>query len=332
MAISIADIEAASERIAEHAKVTPIVESTILSERLGAQVFCKAEMLQRTGSFKFRGACNAIASLSAEERKRGVLTYSSGNHGQAISRAAGLYGVEATVIMPTDAPAIKQAATRSWGATIVEYDRYNETRESVAERMLAERSHAEHNHSGGYHGPVLIPPYDHPDVMAGQGTVGLELADQVPDLDMVFVCLGGGGLLSGIATAMSDRQPNARIVGVEPEAGDDHRISRDAGERVSLSGVPRTIADGQQTTAPGELTWPITNTLTDTFTVASDGEIVLAMRLLFAHHKLVAEPSGACALAGALNRGLIEPGMRVGITLSGGNVDPAVFSQLLNPD
>lgn len=321
--LNLADIEAAAERIRPHARVTPVVESTVLNTQLGAQVFCKAENLQRTGSFKFRGACNAIASLSAKDRARGVLTYSSGNHGQAISRAAGLFGVAATVIMPTDAPSIKRAATRSWGATIVEYDRYAETRESVAERLLAERN-------GDQPEPVLIPPYDHPDVMAGQGTVGLELAEQVPDLDIVFVCLGGGGLLSGVATAFAAVQPSVRIVGVEPETGDDHRQSREAGHRVELAAVPRTIADGQQTTAPGELTWPITDPLTDTFTVASDGEIVLAMRLLFNHHKLVTEPSGASALAGALNRGLIEPGMRVGVTLSGGNVDPATFAELLN--
>lgn len=322
-ALTLDHINAAAERIRPHAKVTPIIESTVLNNQLGAQVFCKAENLQRTGSFKFRGACNAIASLSDQDRARGVLTYSSGNHGQAISRAAGLFGVAATVIMPTDAPAIKRAATASWGATIVNYDRYAETRQAVAERVLAERGEDEPE-------PVLIPPFDHPDVMAGQGTVGLELAEQVPDLDMVFVCLGGGGLLAGTATAVNARQPSARIVGVEPEAGDDHRRSREAGHRVELSEVPRTIADGQQTTAPGELTWPVTDQLTDTFTVASDGEIVLAMRLLFNHHKLVTEPSGASALAAVLHRGLVEPGMRVGVTISGGNVDPATFAQLLS--
>lgn len=317
-----AHVDAAAERIRDHAKRTPIVESTVLNARLDARVFCKAENLQRTGSFKFRGACNAIASLSDAERARGVLTYSSGNHGQAISRAAGLFGVDATVIMPTDAPAIKRAATEHWGAAIVPYDRYAETRQSVAQRFLAERP-------AGDPGPVLIPPYDHPDVMAGQGTVGRELAEQVPDLDLVFVCLGGGGLLSGVATAVAAHQPNARLIGVEPEAGDDHRRSRAAGRIVALPDVPRTIADGQQTTAPGALTWPITNALTDTFTTATDNEIRATMRLLFDHHKLVVEPSGACALAGALFRDLVEPGMRVGVTISGGNVDPALFASIL---
>lgn len=319
-AIGPADVKAAADRIAPHAKRTPIIESTVLNARLDAQVFCKAESLQRTGSFKFRGACSAIANLSDDERARGVLTYSSGNHGQAISRAAQIFGVDATVIMPTDAPAIKRAATEHWGATIISYDRYAETRESVAARLPVGAGSAE---------PVLIPPYNHPDVMAGQGTVGLELAEQVPDLDMVFVCLGGGGLLSGIATAINHLQPDTRIVGVEPEAGDDHRQSRSAGHIIALPEVPKTIADGQQTTAPGNLTWPITNALTETFTVASDNEIRTAMGLLFNHHKLVAEPSGACALAGALFRDMVEPGMRVGVTISGGNVDPAAFASML---
>ncbi len=321
LSLSVSDIEAAAERIAPHARVTPVLESETLNAQLGAQVFCKAEMLQRTGAFKFRGACNAVAQLSDEERQGGVLTYSSGNHGQAISRAAALFGVDATVIMPTDAPEIKMNATRHWGATIVEYDRYNETRPEVADRVMA---------ASEGQPPLLIPPYDHPGVMAGQGTVGLELAEQVPDLDMVFVCLGGGGLLSGVATAVKAANPNARIVGVEPEAGDDHRQSRAAGHRVSLATVPRTIADGQQTLAPGERTWPITDRLTDTFTVATDDELISTMRLLFDQFKVVAEPSGACALAGAIHRGLIEPGMRVGVTLSGGNVDPKAFGAWIN--
>lgn len=324
--LTVADIEAAAERIDGHARPTPVVESAVLNRRLGAQVFCKAENLQRTGSFKFRGASNAVAALSPDDRRRGVLTYSSGNHGQAISRAAAIFGVSATVIMPTDAPHMKRAATEHWGATIVEYDRYAETRQSVADRFLAQADGVVQADGGP---PVLIPPYDHPDVMAGQGTVGLELAEQVPDLDVVFVCLGGGGLLSGVATAVTARQPNARIVGVEPTAGDDHRQSRAAGRIVELPEVPKTIADGQQTTAPGRLTWPVTSALTDTFTVASDDEIKQAMRLLFTHHKLVVEPSGACGLAGALFRGLVEPGMRVGVTISGGNVDPGVFASIL---
>lgn len=316
-AIQLADVEAAAERIAPHVVRTPVIESTNLSRVVDAQVFCKAESLQRTGSFKFRGATNAIASLSNDERAGGVITYSSGNHGQAISRAAGIFGCQATVIMPLDAPAMKRAATMHWGADIVEYDRYDEDRPAVAERVLAER------------GGVLIAPFDHVDVMAGQGTVGLELVDQVPDLDMLFVCVGGGGLLSGCATVAKAHNPNIVIVGVEPEASNDHVLSREAGHIVGLDAVPRTIADGQQTTAPGKLTWSVNSTKCDEFTTVSDDEIIDTMRKLFDHHKLVVEPSGASALAAVLHRGLVEPDMRVGVTLSGGNIDLATFTTLL---
>ena len=316
-AIGVGDVERAAEQIAPHAVRTPVIESTNLSRQVGAQVFCKAESLQRTGSFKFRGATNAIGSLSDDERAAGVITYSSGNHGQAISRAAGIFGCQATVIMPTDAPAMKRAATEHWGADIVEYDRYGEDRPTVAARVQAER------------GGVIIPPFNHVDVMAGQGTVGLELFDQVPDLDMVFVCLGGGGLLSGCATVAAAQSPSTVMVGVEPEAGDDHVQSRAAGKIVTLAEVPRTIADGQQTLAPGELTWSVNSVHCDEFTTVSDDEIVSTMALLFDHHKLVVEPSGASALAAVIHRGLVKPGMRVGVTLSGGNVDLATFARLV---
>ena len=316
-AIELADVERAAERIAPFAVRTPVIESTNLSRLVDAQVFCKAESLQRTGSFKFRGATNSIAALSNDERAEGIITYSSGNHGQAISRAAGLHGCKATVIMPHDAPAMKRAATAHWGADIVEYDRYNEDRPAVAARVQAER------------GGVVIPPFNYTNVMAGQGTVGLELFDQVPDLDMVFVCLGGGGLLSGCSTVAKALSPETIVVGVEPEAGDDHIKSRVAGKIVSLTEVPRTIADGQQTLAPGELTWSVNSVKCDEFTAVSDDEIVAAMRLLFEHHKLVVEPSGASALAAVLHRNLVKPGMRIGVTLSGGNIDLATFTKLL---
>ncbi len=316
-AIELADVEAAAERIAPFAVRTPVIESTNLSARVGAQIFCKAESLQRTGSFKFRGATNSIAALTDEERAEGIITYSSGNHGQAISRAAGLHGCKATVIMPLDAPAMKRAATEHWGADIVEYDRYDEDRPAVAARVHAER------------GGVIIPPFNHRHVMAGQGTVGLELIDQVADLDMIFVCLGGGGLLSGVSTVAKAHNPDIIVVGVEPEAGDDHIRSRSAGHIVSLPEVPRTIADGQQTMAPGELTWSVNATKCDEFTTVSDDEIVSTMRLLFDHHKLVVEPSGATALAAVLHRGLVQSDMRVGVTLSGGNIDLSTFAALL---
>lgn len=316
-AIELADVEAAADRIAPFALRTPVIESTNLSARVGAQIFCKAESLQRTGSFKFRGATNAIAALTTEERASGVITYSSGNHGQAISRAAGLHNCDATVVMPTDAPPMKRAATEHWGANIVEYDRYSEDRPAVAARVQAER------------GGVLIPPFNHRHVMAGQGTVALELIDQVADLDMLFVCLGGGGLTSGCATVAKAHNPNLIVVGVEPEAGDDHVRSRAAGRIVSLPEVPRTIADGQQTLAPGALTWSVNSTKCDEFITVSDAEIISTMRLLFEHHKLVVEPSGASALAAVLHRGLVQAGMRVGVTLSGGNIDLSTFASLL---
>lgn len=315
-AIDIADVERAAERIAPFVYRTPVLNAPTLSASLGAQIFCKAESLQHTGSFKFRGASNAIAALTPEERSSGVVTFSSGNHAQAISRAANLHGCDATIIMPTDAPAMKRAATEHWGARVIDYDRYTEDREEVAARVHRER------------GGVIIPPFDHRDVMSGQGTAALELFDEVPDLDMLFVCVGGGGFLAGSSTVAKSRNPNVIVVGVEPEAGDDHVRSRAAGTRVALDRVPVTIADGQQTTEPGLLTWSVNSVRADTFTTVSDTEITHTMRVLFEQHKLVVEPSGATALAAVLHRGLIQPGMRVGVTLSGGNIDLARFSEL----
>ena len=317
-AIEIADVEAAAERIAPFVLRTPVISSTIVGAMVDAQVLCKAESLQRTGSFKFRGATNAIAALSPEERATGIITFSSGNHAQAISRAAQLHGCSATVVMPTDAPALKRTATEHWGATIVDYDRYTEDRPTVAARVQEEI------------GGVIIPPFNHRDVMAGQGTAVLELIDEVGGLDMLFVCLGGGGLLAGSSTVAKAQSPQMIVVGVEPEAGNDHVLSREAGHIVTLPEVPRTIADGQQTVAPGPLTWSVNTERCDIFTTVSDPEIVSTMRLLFLHHKLVVEPSGATALAAALHRGLIEPGMRVGVTLSGGNIDPHTFNTLMS--
>ena len=316
--IEIADVEAAAGRIAPHAVRTPVVSSTNLSRLAGAELLLKAEMLQRTGSFKFRGATNAIAALDAEVRAAGIVAYSSGNHAQAISRAAGLHDVPATIVMPTDAPRVKRAATEHWGASIIEYDRYTQDRKQIAEDFAAS--------TGG----TIIPPYDHHDVMAGQGTAALELFDDAGALDMLFVCVGGGGLLAGSATVAKARNPNVIIVGVEPAAGNDHVLSRAAGKRVELAGVPDTIADGQQTTAPGVLTWQVNDRLVDHFDEVTDDQLLHTMRLLFEHTKLVAEPSGASALAAALDSPLIEDGMRVGVTLSGGNVDPRLFSTAIS--
>ncbi len=316
-AIEFADVELAAERIAPFVHRTPVITSTTLSAVIGAEIFCKAESLQRTGSFKFRGATNAIAALTPTERASGIVAFSSGNHAQAISRAAAIHGCAATIVMPTDAPAIKRAATEHWGARVVEYDRYTEDREEVAARVQRDV------------GGIVIPPFDNCDVMAGQGTAALELFEDVPDLDMLFVCLGGGGLLAGSSTVAKTMNPGVVVVGVEPEAGDDHVRSRAAGEPVALEGVPVTIADGQQTTQPGRLTWSVNSVRADRFTTVTDDEIVRTMRLLFEYTKLVVEPSGASALAAVLYGGLVEPGMRVGVTLSGGNIDLARFTELV---
>lgn len=316
-AIEFSDVEQAAVRIAPFVHRTPVITSTTLSGLVGAEVFCKAESLQRTGSFKFRGATNAIAALTPEERAEGIVAFSSGNHAQAISRAAALHGCTATIVMPTDAPRSKRAATEHWGATVVEYDRYTENREEVASRVQAEV------------GGIVIPPFDHRHVMAGQGTAALELFSDVPDLDMLFVCVGGGGLLAGSSTVAKKLNPATVVVGVEPVAGDDHIRSRAAGHPVELDGVPITIADGQQTTTPGDLTWSVNSVRADLFASVTDAEILQTMRLLFEHTKLVVEPSGASALAALLHGGLVEPGMRVGVTLSGGNIDLDRFTELV---
>lgn len=315
-AISPDDVYAAAQRVRSVVHRTPVLESSQLNERAGGRVLLKCENLQRTGSFKFRGASNAVASLTDTERAAGIIAYSSGNHAQAVALAARLHGVDATIVMPLDAPANKLAATRGYGATVITYDRYTESREEIG-ASIAERE-----------GRSLIKPYDHPPVMAGQGTTALELLEDHDDVDQLVVCLGGGGLLSGCATIAKHLVPGIEVFGVEPEAGDDHRRSRAAGERVTID-VPQTIADGQQTTAPGELTWPITDRLVTDFLAVTDDEIVETMRFLFETVKLVAEPSGATALAAVLH-GHVDAGDRVtGVTISGGNVDVDRFADLM---
>jgi threonine dehydratase len=285
--ISLDDVRAAAARLEGIAHRTPVLTSRYLDERTGARVFLKAENLQRAGAFKFRGATNAVASLSAEERARGVATVSSGNHAQALALAARLDGVRATILMPADSPPNKLAATRGHGAEVIEFDRYAEDREALLDELVAAR------------GLVAVHPYDDERVMAGQGTVALELLEQAGPLDLLLVCVGGGGLLAGCATAAKALAPGIRVVGVEPEAGDDVRRSLQAGERVRIP-VPRTIADGQQVPTPGELTFEVIRERVDDVVLASDAEIVDAMRLLFERLKTVAEPSGACALAALL--------------------------------
>jgi threo-3-hydroxy-L-aspartate ammonia-lyase len=309
--ISLDDVEAAAGRIAGVAHRTPVLRSRTLDARAAAPVVLKAENLQRAGAFKFRGACNAVAAL----RPAGVCSVSSGNHAQALALAAREHGVPATILMPRDAPASKRAATEGYGAEVIEFDRYTEDRDALAMALAAERA------------LTLIHPYDEPLVMAGQGTVGLELAGEVEDLDVVVVPVGGGGLIAGVATAVKALQPNARIVGVEPEAGDDVTRSMRAGERVAVEVRP-TIADGQMVPTAGERPWEVISALVDDVVTVSDDEIVDAMRLLFERLKVVAEPSGASALAGLLAGRVALRGGPVGVVISGGNVDAARFASL----
>jgi threonine dehydratase len=310
--ISFDDVQAAAARIEGRAHRTPLLRSRTLDARVGAAVALKAENFQRAGAFKFRGACNAVRSL----RPVGVCSASSGNHAQALALAAREQGARATILMPMDAPAAKRAATEGYGAEVVEFDRYRDDREALVRELAAER------------GLTLIHPYDEPLVMAGQGTVGLELAGDVDDLDVVVVPVGGGGLLAGVATAVKALQPRARVVGVEPEASDDVTRSLQAGERVTVEVRP-TIADGQQLRTPGERTWPVIQSLVDDAVTVSDAEIVVAMRLLFERLKVVAEPSGASALAALLAGRVALRGGTVGVVISGGNVDAARFASLM---
>ncbi|HET6293912.1 MAG TPA: pyridoxal-phosphate dependent enzyme [Kribbella sp.] len=310
------DIQAAAQRIGGAAHRTPVLTSRTLNDRVGAEVFLKAENFQRIGAFKFRGAYNAVSRLTAEQLGRGVAAYSSGNHAQAVALAASLAGTSAVILMPADAPPTKVAATRGYGAEVVTYDRYTEDRTAIALELAETR------------GLTLIPPYDHYDVMAGQGTVALELIEEVGQLGALLVPVGGGGLMAGCATAATTLSPGIRMIGVEPAAGDDHARSLAAGRRVEIE-IPRTIADGQAIAIPGELTFEVNSRLVDSFELVSDDEIRDAMVFAFERLKIVLEPSGASALA-ALLTGRIE-GLpeRVGVVLSGGNVGLERFVELL---
>jgi len=310
------DVLAAARTLDGIAHRTPLLESRRLNERVGGRVLLKAENLQRTGSFKFRGGYNAVANLSAKAKQAGVVAFSSGNHAQGVALGAQILGVSATIVMPTDAPPNKLAATEGYGATVVTYDRYTESREEIGAE-LSERQ-----------GRALIKPYDNPFVMAGQGTTIFEALSDEPEIDTIVACLGGGGLLSGSATIAMHLNPNIEIYGVEPKAGDDHMLSRAANERVTID-VPVTIADGQQTTSPGELTWPINNEYTREFLSVTDDEIVATMQLLFEQFKIVAEPSGASALAAVLHGQVPVQGRTVAVTISGGNVSMDRFAALL---
>lgn len=283
---------------------------------MGARVFLKCETFQRMGAFKFRGAYNAVSSLSAAELERGVCAVSSGNHAQAVTLAARLCGTRAVILMPSDAPALKRAATEGYGAEVVEYERYGEDREDLVVQLAAER------------GMALVHPFDNPLVMAGQGTLALELLSDVAELDVLLVPVGGGGLISGCATVCAALSPRTRVIGVEPEAGDDVARSLASGRRERIH-VGRTIADGQQAAMPGELTWPIIKALAAGVVTVSDADIVEGMRFLFERSKLVVEPSGASAFAALLAGKVDVHGQRVGVVLSGGNVGADAFGALV---
>jgi threo-3-hydroxy-L-aspartate ammonia-lyase len=314
--IELADVREAARRLDGVANRTPVLTSRTLDGLVGAEVHVKAECFQRGGAFKFRGAYNKVASLPESARSRGVLAYSSGNHAQAVAIASRLVGTTATILMPEDAPPAKVDATHGYGAEIVRYDRWTERREEIGARLADER------------GLELVRPYDDPLVMAGQGTTALELLDEVPGLDVLVVPVGGGGLIAGCATAAKALLPAVRMIGVEPEAGDDTRRSLAKGERVRIE-VPRTIADGLQADAPGELTFEVNRRLVDEIVTVTDGEILDAMAFLFDRMKLVTEPSGAVGVA-ALVAGRVEArGGRVGVVVSGGNVGVARFAELL---
>lgn len=311
------DVAAAAARLEGHAHRTPVMTSRTIDDALGAQVFFKCENLQRMGAFKFRGAFNALSRFSAEQRRHGVVAFSSGNHAQAIALSARILGIPATIVMPQDAPAAKMAATRGYGGNVVTYDRYTEDREQIG-RELAEK-----------HGLTLVPPYDHPDVIAGQGTAAKELFDEVGPLDAVFTPLGGGGLLSGTALATRALSPHAKLYGVEPEAGNDAQQSFRSGTIVHID-TPRTIADGAQTQHLGNLTFPILRRDVDDILTATDAELVDCMRFFATRMKLVVEPTGCLSFAAVRRMKDALQGKRVGVVISGGNVDLENFCALVS--
>ena len=312
-----ADVERAAQTLAGVAHRTPVLTSSTLNQSLGAQVFFKAEPLQRIGAFKFRGAYNALANLTPDQKKAGVVAYSSGNHAQAVALSGKLLGIHTTIIMPLDAPASKRAATEGYGATVVTYDRYVQKRDEIAARLAKE------------HGFTVIPPFNHRDVIAGQGTAGKELFEDVGPLDALLVCLGGGGLTSGCALAAQALSPGCKVYGVEPEAGNDAQQSLRAGKIIEIA-QPRSIADGAVTTALGDLTFGVMQQLVEDVLTVSDEQLIQTMRWFAERMKLVVEPTG-CLAAAAVMQGVfpIVPGARIGVILSGGNVDIAAYGKLL---
>ncbi|MEM9288496.1 MAG: threonine/serine dehydratase [Pseudomonadota bacterium] len=314
-------ITQAADRLHGYASRTPLLQSAALNAATGANVFLKPENLQRTGSFKFRGAFNRLAQLSEAEKRAGVVAWSSGNHAQGVAAAAQILGLSATIVMPFDAPVVKREQTERYGADIVFYDRYAEHREAIGRRLARER------------GATLVPSYDDFDIMAGQGTAGLELAEDVSKqksaLDALLVCCGGGGLIAGMATAFQQLSPQTKLYSVEPEDFNDHQRSLRSGVRESNAEEARSLCDALLSTTPGELTFPINKALLSGGLCVSDAAVKRAMRFAFESLRLVLEPGGAVALAAALEGALDLQGANVGVVLSGGNVDPALFQSIL---
>ena len=308
-------VKAARERLRGHANVTPVMTSRFLNESVGAEVFLKCENFQRVGAFKFRGAFNTISQLTDQQRKRGIITYSSGNHAQAVALVGQLLGVRTTVVMPNNAPRVKRAATEAYGASVIEYDPVEATREQITDLIRAE------------HGYTIIPPFDHLDIIAGQGTAALELFEQLKTLDMLLVPCGGGGLLSGSAIATKGTKPNCRVIGIEPELADDATRSFQTKILHTVKNPP-TIADGTRTPSLGNLTFPLVLEYVDDMGTVTETAIVEAVQFLFYRLKIVVEPSGALGLA-ALLSGAVSASGRVGIIISGGNVDGDMMSKIL---
>jgi threonine dehydratase len=311
------DVVAAAKRLQGVANRTPVLTSRTLDARTGGAIFLKAENYQRMGAFKFRGAYNRLVQLSPEERRGGVVAFSSGNHAQGVALAAKLLGISATIVMPTDAPQAKVEATRGYGAEVVSYDRMREDRAEIAKRIAGERR------------ATIVPPFDDPRIIAGQGTAALELFEETGGLDVLLVPTGGGGLLTGCTLAAMQLSPGIEVWAVEPEAGNDWQLSWERGERVTIA-VPKTIADGLQTTSPGAITFPIFRRYGAGVVTVSDAQLQSAMRFAFERMKIVVEPSGAAGLAAILSGKIATQGRRVGAVLSGGNVDPATYAAALS--
>jgi threonine dehydratase len=314
--VTFADIEAASARLTGVAQRTPVMTSRTADARANGKLFFKCENLQRAGAFKIRGAHNTIATLTAEQRRRGVIAYSSGNHAQAVALAGRLQGVATTIVMPKDAPAAKVSATREYGGEIVFYDRYTEKREEICARLAADR------------GLSIVPPYDHPQVIAGAGTAGRELFEETGELDVLFVGLGGGGLLAGCALAARALSPRCRVIGVEPETANDGQQSFRAGKVIRIT-PPRSIADGALTPYIGEYNFPIIRALVQDVVTVSDQTLIDTMRFFAERMKIVVEPTGCLGAAAALSKRFHQPGDRIGVLITGGNVDLARYAQLL---